>query len=394
MGQGAAIGQIDPEKRQLIQFGYNQPLEGRGPLAAYAFYFRNQPNIIRTNITLRLAVAPVYLDAELGFKNALGENTDLGLGFAGGGFANSYFEIRNGKFFREESFTGHGAELSASIYHLFNPTRRIPLSGVFRISPHYTFFERDSETDPAFVLPHNHTSLNIRSGLRLGGREPVMHPDFAMELSGWYEGQFRTDSGAYGFNSDREMRSASHLLWARALFIYTLPKCKHNFSLSLTTGTSIEPDRFSAYRLGGDLPLSSEFPLLLPGYYYQELSARSFVSFTGEYSMPLDRAKHWRLTGIGTIATVDYIAGLAQPGHTHSGLGMGLGYRSPSGVWQILGSYGYGFEAIRTHGRGAQSIGILAQIDLEARHRTRGPVLEESSPYKSRGLFHFLEKLF
>ena len=27
--------------------------------------------------------------------------------------------------------------------------------------------------------------------------------------------------------------------------------------------------------------------------------------------------------------------------------------------------YGYGFDAIRTHGRGAQSIGLLVQFDLE-----------------------------
>jgi hypothetical protein len=54
--------QIDPVKRDLIQFGYNQPLEGRAPLAAYAYYYRNEPDFLRTNMTLRLAVAPVYLD--------------------------------------------------------------------------------------------------------------------------------------------------------------------------------------------------------------------------------------------------------------------------------------------------------------------------------------------
>ena len=29
----AAAAQIDPVKRDLFQFGYNQPLEGRAPLA-------------------------------------------------------------------------------------------------------------------------------------------------------------------------------------------------------------------------------------------------------------------------------------------------------------------------------------------------------------------------
>jgi hypothetical protein len=68
--------QIDPVQRDLIQFGYDQAFEGHQPLAAYAFYYHNQPDFLRTNLTLRLAVAPVYLDTELGFAGALGPDTD------------------------------------------------------------------------------------------------------------------------------------------------------------------------------------------------------------------------------------------------------------------------------------------------------------------------------
>src|SRR6476659_8410515 len=84
-----ARAQIDPSKRELIQLGYNLPLQGNGPLNAYAFYYLNVPHFVRTNLTLRLAVAPVYLDSELGFSKILGEHTDLGVGIAGGGFADS-----------------------------------------------------------------------------------------------------------------------------------------------------------------------------------------------------------------------------------------------------------------------------------------------------------------
>ena len=51
--------QIDPARRELIQVGYNQPLQGRSPISGYAFYYRNEPNLLATNITLRLAIAPV-----------------------------------------------------------------------------------------------------------------------------------------------------------------------------------------------------------------------------------------------------------------------------------------------------------------------------------------------
>ena len=64
----------------------------------------------------------------------------------------------------------------------------------------------------------------------------------------------------------------SHLFWGRALLAYTMPEWKHYFSVALTAGTSANADRFSAYRLGSVLPLASEFPLNLPGYYFQEIT--------------------------------------------------------------------------------------------------------------------------
>ena len=382
-----AFGQIDPDKRQLFQIGFNQPIEGRGPISAYAFYLNNHPGFIRTNITLRLAIAPVYVDSELGFAHALGEQTDFAIGVAGGGFADSYSEVRSGKLVDEESFTGHGGEISASIYHLFNPDKLIPLSGILRASAHQSVYERDSDTSDDFELPPDHASLNVRAGLRWGGKEPVLSPALAMELSAWYEGQFRTEHGGYGFDNDRELRPSSHLFWGRALLIYTLPELKHNISLSFTTGTSVESDRFSSYRLGGTLPLIAEFPLSLPGYYFQEISARRFALLSGQYTLPLDSSKQWIMTATATGAAVDYIQGLSQPGDLHSGVGAGFGYKSKSGAWELITSYSYGFDAIRNHGRGAQNIGILFQFDLEARNRSHAPYIDLESPYKSRGLF-------
>ena len=91
-----AGAQIDPVKRDLVQLGYNQAMEGHAPFAGYAYYYHNQPDFLRTNLTLRLAIAPVYLDSELGFVNGLGPQTDFAIGLAGGGFADGYNEIRGG----------------------------------------------------------------------------------------------------------------------------------------------------------------------------------------------------------------------------------------------------------------------------------------------------------
>ncbi|HMJ65623.1 MAG TPA: hypothetical protein VK615_09750 [Candidatus Binatia bacterium] len=361
-------GQIDPAKRELIQLGYNQPWEGHGPISAYAFYYLNVPQFYRTNLTLRLALAPLYLDTELGISQAIGPNTDLGFGLAGGGFADGYNEVRVGKYLKSESFSGHGGGMSANLYHLFNPTQRIPLNGVLRVEGHYSAYIRDGDTDDNFELPRDKGSLNLRSGLRWGGSEPLMLPDVAMELSIWQESQFRANSGSYGFKDDREVKISSHLFWGRALLTYTMPSLKHSFTLNLTGGASVESDRFSSYRLGGILPFASEFPLTLPGYYYQEISAKRFALLAGQYYLPLDRENRWAFAAVAATATVQYVDGVEQPGHWHSGLAGGIRYRSPKDAWQIVLAYAYGVDAIRDHGRGAHNIGLLLQFDLERAH--------------------------
>jgi hypothetical protein len=384
--------QIDPAKRELIQLGYNQPLEGRGPISAYAFYYLNLPHLYRTNLTLRLALAPLYLDSELGIAKAIGPRTDLGIGLAGGGFADGYNEVRGGKYLESESFSGHGGGVSANLYHLFNPNQRIPLNGVIRIEGHYSTYIRDGDTDDAFELPRDKGSINLRSGLRWGGREPLMLPDVAMELSIWQESQFRANSGRYGYDDDRRVQISSHLFWARGLLTYTLPRLQHSFTLTLTGGTSIESDRFSSYRLGGILPFASEFPLTLPGYYFQEISADRFLLFGGQYSLPLDKDNRWAFTAVVATATVQYVTGMEQPGHWHSGVGGGIRYRSPKDAWQMVLAYAYGVDAIRDHGRGAHNIGFLLQFDLE---RARVPLFDPGEqPLRSRILQRLFQRTF
>jgi hypothetical protein len=376
----AAFAQVDPFPRELIQFGYNAAFQGHAPQAAYAFYFRNQPDFPGTNLTLRLALAPTYLDSELGISHALGEHTDLGIGLAGGGFADSYSEIRHGTFLPEESFTGHGGETSVSLYHLFNPDRQIPLNGVLRGTVHYSAYQRDEQTVPGFKLPDNETTFSVRTGLRWGGREPTLYPKLAMEISVWYEGQFHTDADVYGFG-DRRVQPHSHLFWAEALLDYTFPGSDRSFYLSLTAGASVDADRFSAYRLGALLPLVSEFPLSLPGYYYQEISAKQFVLAGANYIVPLDNRHRWNFNVNAATAAVNYLPGLEQPGHWLSGVGGGILYRSHS--VKLMAGYAYGIDAIRTGGRGAHSIGFLMQFDLA---HARVTVLSPEEPGRWRGL--------
>ena len=379
--------QIDPVKRDLIQLGYNAAFEGHAPFAGYAFYYHNQPDFLRTNLTLRLALAPVYLDSEFGFVHGLGPNTDFAIGLAGGGFADSYNEIHGGTYYPSQSFEGSGGEISASIYHLFNPADQIPLNLILRGTAHYSTFDRNDNTATNFTLPGERGDFSVRAGLRWGGIEPTLFPALAMELSVWYEGQLRTDSGTYGINGDRAVEEQSHLFWAEAALSYTLPESQQNFYVRLTAGTSMDADRFSAYRLGGYLPLVTEFPLSLPGYYFQEISARQFVLLNANYLLPLDRSQRWNLDVNASSAFVDYLPGEEQPGNWLSGVGGGIFYRAPSDRFKIMVAYAYGVDAIRSHGRGAQSIGLLMQWDLRPTH---GEGFHPTHPNRWRGWQWFL----
>jgi hypothetical protein len=216
-----------------------------------------------------------------------------------------------------------------------------------------------------------------------------MLADLAMEISAWYEAEFRSSPTRYGFADDRRIHPDSHLIWGRAMLAYTLPDWKHNFGVTLTAGTSIHPDRFSAYRMGGALPLISEFPLTLPGYYFQELSLRSFVLLAGSYSVPIDTKRRWSIGVTAAGAGVQYVEGLNQPGNWHSGVGGGVIYRSPSDSWQWVVGYGYGIEALRDGHRGAHSLGFLVQFDLG---RTRQDLFDPGeNPNRSRGLERFFQ---
>ena len=381
----AAAAQIDPVKRDLVQVGYNQPLEGRASVAAYAYYYHNEPAFLRTNLTLRLALAPVYADAELGVVRGLGSHTDFSIGAAGGGFADSYNEMRGGKFIEAESFEGHAAEISANLYHCFNPDDLIPLNFVLHGAAHYSFYESDDTTAANFTVPSDGMTFRVRTGLRYGGIEPTLFPDLAMELAVWYQGEYRANNGAYGFNGDRQVEQTTHLFWASAALSYTLPESKQNFFARLIAGTSSDADRLSAYRLGGFLPLIAEYPLSLPGFFYQELSAKQFALLNASYTLPLTRDQRWCLEFNGATAGVDYLPGTAQPGHWVSGVGAGVMYRSPTDRFKIVLGYAYGIDAIRSSGRGASSFSVLLQWDLE---KTYGADFNPTRPGQWRGLEH------
>jgi hypothetical protein len=380
------LGQLDPEKRRLLQLGYDQPLEGRAPIAGYGFFYYNRPGFPETNINLRLAIAPVYLDSEVGFREVFSPNTDLGIGLAGGGFRDSYSEVRGGQYRRDESFTGHTAELSSSVYHRLNPDWRVPAWVIARGAIHRAMYNRDSDTAADFEIPRDLNTFIGRAGLRVGGREPSLTSPLAFEMSLWYEAHLRERTQRYGFDDDRMIERASHLFWGRTFLKYTFEESQQYFDVGLLLGASVGADRLSAFRMGGFLPYVAEFPLNIPGYYYQEISAEKFGLLNGEYSFPFTPNKNWRFSVHGAGALVDNLDTHAEAGQWHAGVGAGVTYVSPRGAWLVSLVYGHGFQAVRHNESGANNVGILFQYDFDATKKFPYRRFEPSiSPYSSRG---------
>jgi hypothetical protein len=356
--------QLDPEPRKLLHVGVNQSLHDDGPQGHYLFYYWNSPDFPKTNQVLRLVVAPTYLDGELGFKGLLGENTDLGVGLFGGAYQYNYDEVRQGNYFRDESFDGNGGGANVSLYHLFNPAATVPLNGLLRASVDYRTFTGGPDTATRFELPEDQPFITLRTGFRYGGHEPVLLPRLAMEISAWYELEHRTDSGHYGFNDDRKLEPTAHRFYGRAQLNYTLPKSEHYMVVGLMGGAVIHADRFSAFRVGGALPFTSEFPLYLPGYFFGELSTKNFGLAYGLYSIPFGPSKQWNVTALAGTALVDYVHGLGQDGHWNSGVGGGIGYNAKNKRWRAMVISSYGIDAIRSDGRGGYNIGTMLQYNF------------------------------
>ena len=365
-----ALAQIDPYPRNLVQLGYDQSLSGTGPQSLYAYYYYNDPEFQRTNIALRLAMAPVYIDGEIGFRHLLSPNTDAGIGINGGGYGENYYEVRQGHYFKDESFDGHGGGASLKLYHLINPAHPIPLNIVVQGGAHYSMYSATDRTDDQFQLPDDRVSTFARAGLRFAGNEPMLYSDLAMELSIWFERQWRIDHGPYGVAGNRRIQPATDLYWLYAGLSYAWTNTGNQFTFALTAGGSGDADRFSAWRLGGVLPLAAELPLTLPGYYYQELSARRFMHLSAAYVAPLSADHRWQLRLGAASAHVDYLPGFEQPGRWHTGVGPSLSFTSRSEVWRVIVRYGYGINALRDGREGVHSVGVLYQYNFERRkHR-------------------------
>jgi hypothetical protein len=353
LGTAAAAGaQIDPEPRKYLQLGIATPLRGEGALAGYGFFLWNAPHFVEDDLYFRLVVAPTFLLTDLVRDRWPADGHALGVSVGGGAFPYNFEEYRRGRHEEGESFWGHGGDVSLSYYRRVKAFDALPIEGELRVRPRYVLYRRGEDTDARFELPEDTPVYSARAGLRVGGVPPELLPDLALELSVWYEAGYRQFADDYGLPERRQaLEHVTQRAWTRAGGTFDVG-AGHAVSAFLTAGAAEDGDALSTFRLGSGLPFRSELPLLLHGYYADEIFARRFWLVNLAYRLPVwpgsDRVK---LQLAFDYARVDYLPGRELPRHGLRGLGADLSIRLARAATLVLG-YGYGPDAQRNGGFG------------------------------------------
>jgi hypothetical protein len=347
---------MDAESRTYLEGGVETPLRGNGPWTGYGYLFVTRPHFLDEDLYARLVIAPGYLTSELIHDHWPSRNSAVGIGVSGGLWADSQVEFRDGRFEKEESFAGNSAGGTLA-YYLRGPQigGLLPLEGQIRATPKYVWYDRTSDTARRFRLPEESAIYEMRVGIRLGGVPPDLFPDDALELSLWHTVSYRDKAGRYGLAEQPEQ--SEHLTqrtWTRVGGSYAVWGTQA--SVFLNAGIAENVDPLTAFRLGGGLRLRAEFPLLLHGYYVEEIFARRFLLVNLADRFPIwpgqDRV-HLQL--FADYAWVDYIKGHHLPRSGLAGVGANLSIALTKRMTLAVG-YGYGIDAPRNHRFGGQEV--------------------------------------
>ncbi len=358
--------QIDDARRFQLEGGYEQGIGQPGLNAPYIYAYYNRPGMFHSSSTFRLAIAPPYVNSELGIRNVFGHYADMGVGISGGGYAYGQNEVYRGDNRRGESFLGHGGGPSLTAYPHLGHIGPVPITGIARISAYYSDYVRSHQTASQFVLPPDQWTGVLRAGVRMGGQEPGLDKSPAMEVSFWGESYLREHRAVYGYGygGDREVHDKTNLYWSRILFSYKM-KNGVRFEAITNFGAGSQIDRFSAYRLGGMLTQNAEFPYVLPGYFSQEIAARRFAHMYLRGGVALDDKKKYTINFFAAGASIAPVIGTDPGGAQHAGAGASFEFTPRKGAFHGMLAYGYSPTALRGDRRGGHGLALSMELNFE-----------------------------
>lgn len=360
-----AAAQIDPRQRTYLEGGTEFPMRGNGPLLGYGFLLISRPHLGGPDNYLRIATAGAYTRIDWIHDNLPSKGQALGLGARGGIFSNNFYAYRDGRYLPGQSFRGHSAGIALSYFaHPYKIMGRIPVDFELRVAPTYLMYRRAPGTDPQFTPPEDSAVYCYRVGLRIGGVPPVLAPTRALELTLWYEADHRAHAGPYGLHGDAlATKSWTTRSWLQLGGIIPLPHGQV-VSLFYSMGATGQADPLDLFRLGGSLRLYNRFPLLLHGYYENEIFASNYRLVNAFYRFPLLPDQRRLMLQLDfDYANIAYFQGYALPHRELIGIGADLIYDWSKAV-RIVTGYGYGPGAPRPGGYGASAVNLRVEIKL------------------------------
>ncbi len=248
----------------------------------------------------------------------------------------------------------------------------VPLNGLLRVSAVYTDYQRTTLTDASYELPPDEWTGAARAGLRLGGVEPGLSFGRALEVSVWGEARLRDKPASYGYSGDRLVRRNANLYWTRILASWPASGGAL-VSGGLNAGGGAGLGGPTAYRLGGMLTQTAEFPLILPGYSGQEIQAGRFVHAWAHAGFPIRGLRRFFADLTAAVATVAPVPGTDSGGVHHVGLSAGISFAPTDGSLRAELAYGYAPTALRGTHRGAQALALSVEIDFLGHEAKPGP---------------------
>jgi hypothetical protein len=373
MVTGLAQAQIDPEPRANLEVGAEGPARGDGPLSGYFFLLWNQPKFLHDDQYLRVIVAPGYLTSELVWDQWPGRRQAVGIGLGGGYTPYDFNDFRNGGYKERESFHGSGGETFLTYYPRSKIAGVMPIEAQIRFRPRYVLYERGNDTDSRFRLPADTPIYYGRVGLRIGGEPPELLPQLALELSLWHEVAYRQVADSFGFlERPQGLEHLTQESWGRVGGVVTVGKYQ-TARVFLTAGAAENTDALSTFRLGSALVFRDEFPLILHGYFVNEIFARRFWLLNLGYRFPLvPDSDKLQIQLSADIAQVDYFSGHRLPRSTLRGGGIDVSIRLTPRLTLVTG-YGYGVDARRNGTYGGHELNMALEWKLIAPPASSSP---------------------
>ena len=336
-----------------LNFGTSLPTDvGRGYPTGFGFFSWKKSAWPWISSDFKFIFAGISGDAELIFRGLIASDTHFGLGlnYQTLGRFEEYqrgqIAIENrmetnkvtGRLFLEQSIIAEYAEIA-----------KIRLIYEFG----YEDYSRDDDTAPAFILAPSGTFQSMKLNGNTGHLNRPLYSPSGWNLNLTFEAVFRNHWHRWGPPNLWDSPSEFQKMQLNTSYVFS-SFYEQKMIAKLNGGIGNGLDRLSAYKIGGSLAGIFD-PLVLHGFYAQEIFAEDYGLLNLDYVFPLLKEQEMALHLYLDSAVTQRSDILDHQAHGWIGVGSGVSLKG----WldsQWLFGYGYGINAQRKSDHGGHEV--------------------------------------